>query len=171
MDGFHLTRAHLSALPDPAHAMARRGAAFTFNGEAFLELVKRVREPIGPEHEAKTLYAPSFDHAIKDPVAEDIVIAPTARILVFEGNYLSLDESPWREAAQLMDELWFVEVDFDTALNRLVNRHFKAGIAADVEEARKMATENDLVNGKEIIAKRLPVGEIIISREENGWEL
>lgn len=167
MDGYHLSRAQLSALPDPTTAHARRGAVFTFDGTSFLTLVRKLREPLLPE--SVTLYAPSFDHAVKDPVADDIAIAPTARIVVFEGNYLALDRAPWREAAGLMDELWFVEVDFEVARRRLVRRHVRAGIARDEEEARRRVAENDLVNGREIVDGRLEVQEVIVSREDEAW--
>lgn len=176
MDGYHLSRAQLSAMPDPERAHARRGAAFTFDGDAFLALVRQVREPLtavavagagtGGEggETSLTVYAPSFDHAVKDPVADDIAIAPTTRVLFFEGNYLSLDRSPWKDAARLMDELWFVDVEVDVARERLVKRHVQAGIAADETEARKRVEENDLVNGREILGARLPMDEIIFSR-------
>ncbi|KAI4852717.1 P-loop containing nucleoside triphosphate hydrolase protein, partial [Aureobasidium sp. EXF-8845] len=74
MDGYHLSRAQLDAMPDPNTAHARRGAAFTFDASSFLDLVKKLRKPISPE--TKTLYAPSFDHAQKDPVNDDIPIHP-----------------------------------------------------------------------------------------------
>lgn len=167
MDGYHLSRAQLDAMPDPATAHARRGAAFTFDGHSFLALVEKLREPILPE--TKTLYAPSFDHAKKDPVANDISIAPSARMIVFEGNYLSLDRAPWRDAAALMDELWFVDVGFEVARKRLVHRHVKAGIARDEEDAGRRADENDLVNGREIVEGRLEVHEIIRSNEDGAW--
>ncbi|KAF1937560.1 P-loop containing nucleoside triphosphate hydrolase protein [Clathrospora elynae] len=167
MDGFHLSRTQLDAMPDPDSAHARRGAAFTFNGDSFLSLVKKLRDPICPE--TSTLYAPSFDHAIKDPVENDIAIAASVRIVIFEGNYCSLDKEPWKEAAALMDELWFVDVDFDVARKRLVYRHVKAGIAKDEEEAGKRADENDLINGKEIVESRLDVHELIKSQEDKEW--
>lgn len=168
MDGYHLSRAQLSAMPDPQEAHDRRGAAFTFDGISFLSLVKKVREPLTPS--STTIYAPSFDHALKDPKADDIPIEPTTRILVFEGNYLSLDREPWRSAAALMNELWFVEVDFETARRRLIPRHIKAGIAGDEAEARKRVEQNDLVNGEEIINQRLDVHEVIVSRDDRAWE-
>ena len=167
MDGYHLTRAQLSAMPDPQHAHDRRGAAFTFDGVSFLELVKTIRQPLTPE--SKTLFAPSFDHAVKDPVENDIPIEPTTRILVFEGNYLSLDKEPWKSAAELMDELWFVEVDFETAKSRLVPRHVEAGIAANKEEAEKRVKENDLVNGEEIVENKVEVHEVVQSKEDETW--
>ncbi|KAF2490858.1 phosphoribulokinase/uridine kinase [Lophium mytilinum] len=168
MDGYHLSRAQLSAMPDPATAHARRGAAFTFDGDSFLALVKKLREPLCPE--SVTLYAPSFDHAVKDPVEDDIPIGPHVRLVLFEGNYLSLGKGPWKEAAELMDELWFVEVEEEVARRRLVARHVKAGIARDEEEARRRVDENDLVNGREIVEGRVEVSEVVVSREDEGWK-
>ncbi|KAF2840654.1 P-loop containing nucleoside triphosphate hydrolase protein [Patellaria atrata CBS 101060] len=167
MDGYHLTRAQLSAMPDPVTAHARRGAVFTFDGSAYLALVKRLREPICAE--TTTLYAPSFDHKIKDPVEGDIAIAKGHRIVVFEGNYCALDLPPWREAAGLMDELWFVDVGFEVAKRRLVARHVRAGISRDEEEAGRRVEGNDLVNGRQICEVRLPIDEMIASVEDEGW--
>ncbi|KAK7906492.1 kinase-related protein [Apiospora marii] len=167
MDGYHLTRAQLSSMPDPEQAHARRGAEFTFDGPAYLRLIQSLREkPTGPIH------APSFDHAVKDPKENDITILPGHRIVVFEGNYLTLDREPWREAAGLMDQRWFVEVDFAVARRRLVKRHVAAGIAADEAEAGKRADENDLVNGEQIMRERVStVDEIVVSREDGDWRV
>ncbi|KAF7904921.1 uncharacterized protein EAF01_005443 [Botrytis porri] len=168
MDGYHLTRAQLSAMPDPAHAHARRGAEFTFDGPAFLSLIQRLREPLTTS--TITIHAPSFDHALKDPKANDIPIEPTTRILVFEGNYLSLNKEPWRSAAKLMDQLWFVDVDFEVAKKRLIPRHVKAGIAENEEDAEKRVVENDLVNGEEIVKGRMEVDEVIVSTNDVAWK-
>ena len=154
-------------MPDPTMAHHRRGAAFTFNDKAFLDLVKTLRETLLPE--SKTIFAPSFDHAIKDPVADDIPIHPTSKIVILEGNYLSLNQGLWKEAAELMDELWFVKVDFETARRRLVVRHVTAGIVENEEEAGKRADEIDLVNGRQIVDQRLDVQEEIISKEDEAW--
>jgi len=84
MDGYHLTRAQLDAMSDPATAHARRGAEFTFDGAGFLRLVQALRAPVTGE--SPIVYAPSFDHAVKDPKENDIAVTPTQRIVVFEGN-------------------------------------------------------------------------------------
>ncbi|QDS76276.1 hypothetical protein FKW77_001765 [Venturia effusa] len=167
MDGYHLTRAQLSSLPSPAEAHARRGAAFTFDGQKYLSLVRKLRQPLLPE--TTTLYAPSFDHKIKDPVENDVPISPAMRICIFEGNYCALSEPPWDEAAGMMDEIWFVKVDFDVAKKRLIRRHVEAGIAKDEEEAARRADENDLVNGREIVENQVGLDEIIESREDQEW--
>lgn len=168
MDGFHYSRAQLSEMPDPDNARARRGAEFTFDGPSFLELVKAVR---AQTPDSPILYAPSFDHALKDPKADDIPILPAVQVIIFEGNYLSLDKSPWNEAAELMDELWFVEVDFETARSRLVERHVRTGVTATADEANRRVTENDLVNGEEIVRDKVgSVDEVIFSQEDDAWK-
>jgi pantothenate kinase len=155
-------------MPDPDHAHARRGAAFTFDPSSLRTLISLLRAPLNPS--TPTYYAPSFDHAIKDPIANDIPIPPTSRILVFEGNYLSLGKGEWKEIAGLMDELWFVEVEEEVAGCRLVPRHVKAGIAANEEEAWKRVRENDLVNGREIVESRVGVDEVVVSRDDDAWK-
>jgi pantothenate kinase len=82
---------------------------------------------------------------------------------------LSLDKEPWKTAAGMMDELWFVEVDFETAKKRLVPRHVKAGIAVSEELAEKRVIENDLVNGEEIVKGRLDVHELVLSKDDDAW--
>ncbi|PGH22921.1 hypothetical protein AJ80_02970 [Polytolypa hystricis UAMH7299] len=171
MDGYHLSRAQLAEMSDPVYAAARRGAAFTFDPLKFLDLVRALREPLttSSAQQTKTLYAPSFDHAVKDPVDNDIPIPTSSRVIIFEGNYLSLNKPPWDTVAGLMDELWFVDVGFEVARERLVKRHLRAGIARDEDEARRRAEENDLVNGREILENRLVVQEVVVSREDGGW--
>lgn len=168
MDGYHLTRAQLSALPNAAEAHARRGAVFTFDGPSFLALVHLIRAPLTPS--TPTIRAPSFDHAKKDPVADDIEIPPSARIVVFEGNYLALDQDPWREAGAMMDEIWFVEVDEEVAVRRLAERHVRAGIAGSLEEGLERARGSDARNGREVLEKRWRVDEIVKSVEDEAWE-
>jgi len=168
MDGYHLYRTQLAAMPDPAYAIARRGAAFTFDPVKFIHLVRALREPVVGS--TRILYAPSFDYSVKDPIEDDVPIPPTARMIFFEGNYLSLNKVPWSEAAELMDELWFVEVDFETARKRLIKRHVEAGIAKDEEEANQRALQNDLVNGREIVDFRLNIAEVVVSVDDEKWQ-
>ncbi|TID13656.1 gb [Venturia nashicola] len=167
MDGYHLTRSQLSSLPNPQNAHARRGAAFTFDGEKYLQLVRKLREPLLPE--TTTMYAPSFDHKKKDPVENDIPISPSMRICIFEGNYCALSKPPWSNAASLMDDIYFVSVPFPTAKRRLIRRHIEAGIASNESEAAQRADENDLVNGREIVENQVRIDEVIESREDGEW--
>ena len=40
--------------------------------------------------------APSFNHVLKDPCDGGIVITADISLVVLEGNWLLLDEEPWR---------------------------------------------------------------------------
>lgn len=155
-------------MPNAEEAVFRRGAAFTFDGDKYVKLVEQLRQPLGPE--TRTIYAPSFDHAVKDPVEDDIPIAPTTQVVIFEGLYTVLDREPWRDAAALMDELWFIDVPMDVAVARLVKRHVAAGISPDPQHAQIRVLESDMRNGREILEYRLPVQEIIPSVEDGGWK-
>lgn len=159
MDGYHLSRAQLAAMPDAATAIHRRGAAFTFDAEGFYRLVQRLREPLTAN--SPTVYAPSFDHAVKDPVADDIRIAPESKVVIFEGLYVNLNREPWSSAAALMDECWFVEVDREIARDRLVKRHVASGIVPDVAAAKHRISSTDFLNADDIENNRLPVQELI----------
>ena len=155
-------------MPNAEEAIFRRGAAFTFDAQSYLALVEKVRNPILPE--TPTIYAPSFDHAVKDPVANDIAIPPTARIVLFEGLYTALDEPGWRDAHALMDETWFVDASILIATRRVAKRNYAAGISKSLEESLDRAEANDMKNGREILDKRLPVQEVVPSVEDQTWK-
>ena len=170
LDGYHLTRAQLAALPNAEEATFRRGAAFTFDAEAYFALVELLRKPLEPN--TRTIRAPSFDHAVKDPVEDDIPIYPTTRIVLLEGNYVALDHKPWSDAARLMDEVWFVAVSEDVAARRLIKRHIAAGLAVDEEDAGRRVWASDVRNGREIVEGLLKevVTETVGSVEDQGWK-
>jgi pantothenate kinase len=169
MDGYHLPRTALSAMPDPATAHFRRGAHWTFSPAKLAALIASCRAPINPSPSsvAPTIYAASFDHAVKDPVEDDIPITPEQRILIFEGNYLSLSAPPeWLAVSSQFDERWFVEVDEEVAKQRLARRHLKAGIVGSLEEGVRRAEGNDIPNGRFLIANRVPVDQVLTSVED-----
>jgi pantothenate kinase len=93
-------------MPNSALAFERRGAAFTFDAEAFIQLIRQLRdEPVTKRDDPKrAIRAPSFDHATKDPVADDIYLSSAEDLIILEGNYLLLDQAPWNQIAGLVDE-------------------------------------------------------------------
>ncbi|KAG7289700.1 hypothetical protein NEMBOFW57_006076 [Staphylotrichum longicolle] len=169
MDGYHYTRAQLDAMPDPALAHARRGAEFTFDGEAFLALIRRLKEPL-TRPTTPTIFAPSFDHAIKDPKENDIAVEPTHRIVVLEGNYILLSKPPWSHISPLLSLSIFVSAPPPLARARLVARHLAAGLAATPAEADRRAVENDLPNGEEIVRLLVDGVDVVVeSLEDASW--
>lgn len=156
-------------MPDPALAHFRRGAHFTFSPQLLAKLIIACKAPI-PSSDAPTIYAASFDHAVKDPVEDDIPIKPAHRILLFEGNYLTLSApEEWAAVSALFDERWFVEVDEETAKRRLAQRHVAAGICNTYEEAVDRAERNDLVNGRYVLENMVEVDHKIKSVEDEGF--
>ena len=186
MDGYHLTRARLSAMPNPEEAHYRRGAAFTFDANGYLRLIEKLRQPIEPT--TRTIWAPSFDHAIKDPVESDIAIPRTARVVLIEGLYTALSypvqktdtsskdttsavPSAWAEACALMDEIWLISVPIPVATERVAKRNFKAGLSPTLEAAVERTVNNDMRNARDIL-DNLPgnLTEKIESIEDDGWK-
>lgn len=105
-DGFHHTQEVLRTFEDPELAFRRRGAPFTFDAEAFAGFVKTLKStPTTNTDEPETeLSAPSFDHALKDPIPDAIKISSRNRLIILEGNYTLLDEMPWRQIADCCEE-------------------------------------------------------------------
>ncbi|KAJ9137578.1 Phosphoribulokinase uridine kinase family protein [Pleurostoma richardsiae] len=146
-DGFHLSLAALRALPNAAEAFARRGAPWTFDGAAVVDLVRNLRAGAGQN----AVMAPTFDHAIKDPVTDGLTVGLDTEVCILEGNYLLSDEAPWNEIADIVDDRWLVKVDPMLARNRVAARHLRVGIEDSMEKALKRAEENDMVNGEYVM--------------------
>ncbi|KAI0782179.1 P-loop containing nucleoside triphosphate hydrolase protein [Abortiporus biennis] len=164
LDGWHLTRAQLDQFPDPKLAHDRRGAHWTFDGSSYLSFIRSLRQPTSPDSEAIT--APTFSHSIKDPTPHAISIFPIHRIVVIEGLYTFLSIEPWKEAGELLNERWWVEIGEDEAEKRLVKRHVESGVAKDWDEAVWRARENDRPNGRFIKENMLTPTRTIVSVED-----
>lgn len=141
LDGWHLTRAQLDAFPDPKLAHDRRGIHWTFDGESYVNFVRQLRGPITSSMDV--IRAPSFDHALKDPTPDAVLIQPYHRVVIIEGLYAFLSITPWKEAGALLDVRWYIQVDPVEARRRLVARHVLTGVAKDTKEAEWRADEND----------------------------
>jgi pantothenate kinase len=122
MDGFHLTNAELDRLG----RRERKGAPDTFDAQAYAAVLAAVRDPARP-----VVTAPSFDHAEGEPVPDALTVPASADVVLTEGNYLLLDDGPWRDVRALLDEVWFCALADDVRRDRLVARHVEAGREAD----------------------------------------
>src|SRR5688500_10618650 len=94
MDGFHLANVELRRLG----RADRKGAPDTFDAAGYAALLRRLREAGG-----ETVYAPTFDHILNEPVAGAIPVPPDTEVVVTEGNYLLLDTPPWDRVRPLLD--------------------------------------------------------------------
>jgi pantothenate kinase len=121
MDGFHLPQARLVE----SGRRERMGAPDTFDVAAFLATLIGLRRGFGPS--GQTISAPGFDRAQEESVADEIHISPDISCVVVEGNYLLLESDGWERVSPLLDVTFFVELDTETRLERLVSRHVRYG--------------------------------------------
>jgi pantothenate kinase len=143
MDGFHFTRDELVSrgLRDVM------GRIDTFDAGGYLALLRRLRD--GTD---QTVTAPDFDRAVEEPVADAIHVGPDVELVITEGNYLLDDASPWPDVRATLDEVWFVEADDASRLQRLLARHMEFGKTED--EARHWMERVDAPNARRITAVR-----------------
>ncbi|KAL1985465.1 hypothetical protein VTN96DRAFT_7908 [Rasamsonia emersonii] len=178
MDGFHLPRSTLHTLPNK-EAYRRRGAPWTFDADKAVEFVWCLRkwannhEDGGNNTTEPIIYAPTFSHALKDPVPDALPIPSSGAmriILLLEGNYLLLDEPPWDEIGQLVDLRVFVEADPALTRERVAQRHLQAGIESTIEDAYRRVDGNDLINGRLVNEKKVAGIDLVVTslQEEIG---
>jgi pantothenate kinase len=148
MDGFHLPRAVLARLPDPAANLARRGAPWTFDPLALQARLPLLRAGFG-QH---TVFWPGFEHGVGDPVEDALAVLPAVRLVLIEGLYLLHRGDGWA-VPPLLDACWFLDVPMEVAMARLALRHQSAwGVSAEEAEAR--IGRNDRLNAGIVWASR-----------------
>ncbi len=139
MDGFHLDNAIL----DARGLRPRKGAPETFDADGFVRLVRHLRET---DDDA---VIPTFDRTLDLARAGAAIVPGAARTVLLEGNYLLLDEDPWRALAPLFDVTVFLDVAMEVLEARLVQRWLDHG--HDAQAARTRALSNDIPNARRVV--------------------
>jgi pantothenate kinase len=157
MDGYHLAAVQLERLD----ALSRKGAPDTFDAEGYAHLLRRlVDEP------DSWVYAPGFERTLEQPIAAAVVVPPSARLVVTEGNYLLLPEPRWQAARAAIDEVWHVTGDADLRRSRLVERHVTFGKSPDAAVA--WVERTDEVNAAQVAAAAHGADRIVVNGA-GGW--
>lgn len=118
MDGFHLADSELDRL----HRRNRKGAPDTFDAAGYAALLRRLHEDSD-----EVVYAPGFERTLEQPIAGAIPVPGTARLIITEGNYLLFDDHGWDRVRPQLDEVWYVDLDADERVRRLIARHVRFG--------------------------------------------
>lgn len=142
MDGFHYDDAVLGA----RGLAERKGAPETFDFAGFHTLLQRLR---GREAEVAI---PLFDRSTELSRAAAAIVEGTTRLVLVEGNYLLLDEEPWRQLDGLFDLTIYLDVPRAELERRLLERWHGHGRAA--EAARRWVETNDLPNADRVAMRR-----------------
>ena len=150
MDGFHLPRSALARMPDPAAALARRGAPWTFDAAALRQRLLALRG--APDGRVNDVAWPDFQHDIADPVESAISVPRTTQLVLVEGLYLLHRGDGW-DLAGLFDARWFLDVSMDRAMRQLATRHQRVWGLTDTQADARIAV-NDGLNAHLVWADR-----------------
>lgn len=151
MDGYHLDNAIL----DARGLRSRKGAPPSFDVDGLARDLARVRAALRP------VIVPVFDRDIDLARAGAREIAPEVPVIVIEGNYLLLDQEPWRGLAPLFDLTIFIAVPEAELERRLIERWLHHG--HDPEAARARALGNDIPNAR-LVAAQSRAADITLSQ-------
>ena len=143
MDGYHLSNAVLQALG----RADRKGAPDTFDVAGFASLLQRIRN-----EKSVDIYYPVFDRSIEESIAAQGVVTKETKVVIVEGNYLLHDSGGWEAISGLLDELWFIDVDDEKRLERLIARHIAYGKSP--ADAESWSRGSDEVNARTIATGR-----------------
>ncbi len=142
MDGFHYDDRVL----DQIGWRQRKGAPETFDFDGYEVLLKRLRAADAD------VAVPLFDRSMELSRAAAAIVPKAVRFVVTEGNYLLLDEDPWRRLAPLFDITVFLEVSREEVDRRLVRRWIDYG--RGMEAGRAWIDGNDLPNVDRVLGRR-----------------
>ena len=152
LDGFHLAGAVLADLG----LAGRKGSPETFDAGGFQALLSRLRA-----NTEDVVYAPDFFREIEEPIAAALRIPRTVPLIIVEGNYLLLDDGPWRGTAAFFDEVWYLRPDDATRLRRLISRHESYGRSP--VEAKAWVLGNDERNARLIATTAYRADRIVLA--------
>ena len=150
LDGFHVANETL----DSRGLLSVKGAPETFDAEAFVEYLRRLRDD-----PRTTVLWPDFDRRAERVVPDAISIVASTRLVITEGNYLLLEQPPWHEVRKLLDLAWYLDVPAEILRRRLIDRAMAYGRPAS--HAVRHVDESDLRNA-ELVARTKHLADLII---------
>jgi len=150
MDGFHLAGAELTRLG----RLDRKGAPDTFDAAGYIALLRRLRSRAD-----EVVYAPEFRREIEEPIAGAIPVPRGVPLVITEGNYLL----HWPAARELLDEVWFVELDEALRIERLIVRHVAHGRTRAAAAARAFGSDQ---RNAELITATRSLADLVVRSDE-----
>lgn len=158
-DGFHLTNAELDRLG----LRERKGTPETFDAAAFADLLRSLRD-----NPAADAVAPDYDRTIHEPVPGRIAIPASARVIIADGLYVAHDEGEWARVSECLDVVWWLDVPWDLARERLVARHVAGGRAPD--DASAWADRVDATTTA-LVASGRERADAVLTWRDRAWEI
>lgn len=144
MDGYHYDDRVL----DQIGWRQRKGAPETFDVGGYESLMKRLKAADAD------VAIPIFDRTIELSRAAAAIVPKDVKYILTEGNYLLLDEDPWRALGPLFDVTVYLDVPRAELEQRLIQRWLDHGRTP--EAGRAWVDSNDLPNVDRVLTKRRP---------------
>jgi pantothenate kinase len=139
MDGFHMSNEELIELG----RRDRKGAPDTFDVASFTQTLAAIKESNGED-----IKFPIFNREIEASIPDAGVIPAQAKLVIVEGNYLLHDQSGWEQVGSFLDEAWYLQVDDELRMQRLIARHIAFGKSP--EDAKDWSEGTDEANARVI---------------------
>ena len=127
LDGYHLPNAVLDILtgctPDGATVPMRqlKGTPLSYDVDRLLNDLIRLKS------DAATMLLPSYSRELHEPVPNGVTIGPEIEWVIIEGNFLFLNDPPWKSIRELLDRRIFLDAEDEVLRERLERRHAAAG--------------------------------------------
>lgn len=138
MDGYHLSDEELIA----QGKRDSKGAPDTFDSNAFVELLRRVKSEDGE------ITFPIFHRELEASIPDEGTVPLTAKVIITEGNYLLSQEHGFENVRKLLDKVYYIDINDEKRLERLIARHIRYGKTPDA--AQDWAMGSDEANARYI---------------------
>jgi len=164
LDGYHFPNAWLDSHPAPSgDGTLRRykGAHFTFDAVRLAADLGRLRA--GDEAVA----LPAYDRRLHDPVEGAIVVQPSDRLVVVEGNYLLYREGAWARVCDSFGLRLFLDLPPGVNRERMLARHVRGGRSREDAIAHFERTDGP---NTELVAATRPEADIVV-RLDAGYRV
>lgn len=152
MDGYHFDDSVL----EPRGLRSRKGAPETFDVMGFFHMLDRLKANEEPE-----IAIPVFDRSMEIARAGARMIARSVRFLLVEGNYLLLDEPPWKKVHPLFDATVMLDEPESVLRTRLEERWRQL----PRRDRTAKIERNDLPNGRRVMSRSIAPDFIV---EQSG---
>ncbi|MDO5672386.1 MAG: nucleoside/nucleotide kinase family protein [Actinomycetaceae bacterium] len=152
MDGFHLSNEVLVNRGQREF----KGAIQTFDATGYVTMLQRVKQQKPGDD---PIVAPRFHREIEESICAEIEISAQVPLVITEGNYLLSQAGAWRDIAGLLDESWYLDLQEDIRIQRLIDRHLRFGKTPD--EAKAWSLGSDQMNADLIASTRDNASRIV----------
>lgn len=156
MDAYHFDNQILEAR---GHR-PRKGAPHTFDVAAYRLMLANLRNEPRVE-----ISVPQFDRSLELARNCAVVVSPDQQLLVTEGNYLLLKDSPWSELRSLFDFTVWVDAPEAVIEQRILSRWRDHGL--DDGEALVRAEQNDLPNARLVKASSHAADAVFVAEDRH----